>query len=311
MLYTHKKIIIGVPVYNEKQFIRATLDSLAAQTYKDFLVLIADNASDDGSSDICREFAANDKRFLYYRQQTNIGASKNFQFIYENTDSPYLMWLGAHDLIAPEYLEQQLKILDNDPGIALAYSRVTWIDELGNITRETNGGEFVHNDESGLVRYLKTVKGPWGECTAFNGIIRRTALPGIKFFAFAGPDQYILTKIQFYGKFYRNQKSIYLRREFKIRNTNYFERITGKKTALINTKKNDFNPLAFQQIKDYWILEINLVKKIIKFPSLIIALEKGYGLWIGQIRNIILGFLFNMSPMWLIKYYRDIKNKNI
>ena len=283
MKYSHNKVVIGVPIYNESQFIRATLDSLTAQTYDNFLVLIADNSSNDGSSEICREFVKKDNRFIYYCHKSNIGSCENFQFIYENSNSQYLMWLGGHDLIAPEYLETQIKILDSNPDIVLAYSRVNRIDELGNIIRESSGGEFVYTDDSGLTRYLKTASGPVTEATAVNGIFRRTALRGMKFYKFYGPDLFLLTKAQFYGKFYRTEKPIYLRRCFNTRDSDYLERITGKiaKRKIKTSLSNPF-PLVFAQIADFISLEIALKDKIINLPKLI------YGLFMARILNDLL-----------------------
>ena len=281
MKYSHNKIVVGVPLYNESRFIRATLDSLIYQTYDNFLVLIADNSSNDGSSEICREFVKKDNRFILYCHKSNIGSCENFQFIYENSNSQYIMWLGGHDLIAPEYLETQIQILDSNPDIVLAYSRVTRIDEFGNTIRESSGGEFIYNDDSGLSRYLKTASGPVTEATAFNGVFRRTALHGIKFYKFYALDLFILTKAQFYGKFYRTEKPIYIRRCFNKRDSDYLERMTGKRAKRKIKITNPF-PLFFAQIADFISLEITLKEKMINLPKLI------YGLFMARIMKDLL-----------------------
>lgn len=295
-MHFDKSLIIGVPLYNEMPYIQATLESLASQSHQDFLVLIADNNSDDGSSEICCDFVKLDPRFLYYRQETNIGASANFRYLFENTDSPYFMWLGAHDILHPNYIETQLKALESGPNIALAYSRTTWIDESGNIIRTTSGGEFVHNYDNPLTRYLKTARGPWEECTAVNGIFRRSALRGVKFFSFAGPDHYILTRAQFFGKFFRTESPIYFRREFATRRINYLERISGTPTEDSTADSASMVPLAFEQIKDYLALDIRPLEKIINFPKLLLSFEIAYQLYTTPIRRALKRGLFLLAP---------------
>ena len=71
---TTPRVFIGLPVYNGARFLAAALDSLLAQSYRDFTLLISDNASTDETPQICAEFVARDPRVRYVRQPTNIGA---------------------------------------------------------------------------------------------------------------------------------------------------------------------------------------------------------------------------------------------
>ena len=68
-------LTIYLPVYNEQNYLSESLDSLLAQTYPDFELIISDNASVDGIDAICRDYAARDSRIRYVRQQVNIGAA--------------------------------------------------------------------------------------------------------------------------------------------------------------------------------------------------------------------------------------------
>ena len=56
------RVSIAVPVYNGERYLRESLDGLLAQTFTDFELVIADNASTDGTETICREYAARDPR---------------------------------------------------------------------------------------------------------------------------------------------------------------------------------------------------------------------------------------------------------
>src|SRR2546421_5586268 len=70
---------IGMPVYNGAQFISQSLDSLLKQTFSDFEIIICDNASEDATQAICREYARRDSRIRYYRNPANLGAGWNYR----------------------------------------------------------------------------------------------------------------------------------------------------------------------------------------------------------------------------------------
>lgn len=64
-MFQHSKVVIGIPVFNEENYIAQTLKSLQNQSYHDFIAVISDNASTDHSGLICREFCERDSRFVY------------------------------------------------------------------------------------------------------------------------------------------------------------------------------------------------------------------------------------------------------
>ena len=103
-------ISIGMPVYNGSIFIREALDLLLAQTYRDFELIISDNASTDETEDICREYAMKDARIRYIRQDQNLGAVANFKFVLNQAVGKYFMWAAADDRWAPSFVEKLLQI---------------------------------------------------------------------------------------------------------------------------------------------------------------------------------------------------------
>src|ERR1017187_2035195 len=89
-------VSIGMPVYNGEEYIRRALDSLLAQTFTDFELIISDNASSDATPEICTAYAKADLRIRHVRQQTNMGPSRNFSFLAKEARGKYFMW-AAHD----------------------------------------------------------------------------------------------------------------------------------------------------------------------------------------------------------------------
>ena len=85
-------VSIGVPVYNGDNYLEATLDSILDQTFKDFELVICDNASTDRTEAICRNFAASDPRVRYHRQPRNFGAAPNYNDVYHRSRGKYFKW---------------------------------------------------------------------------------------------------------------------------------------------------------------------------------------------------------------------------
>jgi len=108
-------VTIGMPVYNGGSDLRHVLDSLLAQTFTDFILLISDNASTDDTSAICQAYAQADPRIRYVRQKQNIGAEANFRYVFLAAKSRYFMWAAADDTRSPDFLELNYSFLENNP----------------------------------------------------------------------------------------------------------------------------------------------------------------------------------------------------
>jgi glycosyltransferase involved in cell wall biosynthesis len=99
------KVSIGLPVFNGESFLEESLNSLLGQTYKDFELIISDNASTDSTADIIARYKALDPRIRYVRQPRNIGASENFLFVLSQARSELFMWASHDDIWEEDWLE--------------------------------------------------------------------------------------------------------------------------------------------------------------------------------------------------------------
>ncbi len=104
-----------MPVFNEERVIRRSLDTVLAQTFGDFELIISDNASTDRTEKICREYAGKDARIKYIRQPVNIGFAKNFEFVLEHADGQFFTWWAADDTRSPDFVEVNVSFLLEHP----------------------------------------------------------------------------------------------------------------------------------------------------------------------------------------------------
>jgi glycosyltransferase involved in cell wall biosynthesis len=137
------KITLGLLVYNGERYLGQTIDSLLSQTYGDFDLLVSDNASTDGTEDICRSYTALDRRIAYVRQRENIGATANFNYLASRASTDYFKWCAADDLIAPAYLANCVEFLESRPDFVLCHSNTRTIgfdnSELPNDIIKSSG----------------------------------------------------------------------------------------------------------------------------------------------------------------------------
>jgi glycosyltransferase involved in cell wall biosynthesis len=121
------KLTIGMPVYNNAQTLPAALDSLLAQRFKDFRIVISDDASSDDTAAIAEHYAARDSRVTVIRQRKNLGYTRNFSFVLDQAETPYFMWAAGDDRWAPDYAAANIAALDADPSLAASVSRAEFV----------------------------------------------------------------------------------------------------------------------------------------------------------------------------------------
>lgn len=118
----HNELVsIGMPVFNDIQYIERALKSILNQTYGNFELIISDDGSSDGSADVCKQYAANDNRIKYIRQKHNIGISKNMMFLLAEARGDYFMWAADDDLWDPEFIDVLKKGLEENQDAIMAF----------------------------------------------------------------------------------------------------------------------------------------------------------------------------------------------
>lgn len=226
VLVRHPVLVIGLPAYNEERHLQRAIESLIAQTWTDFAVLISDNASTDSTAAIAQAAVEADSRFHYYRQDANIGGSGNFNFLRRATDSPFIMWLGAHDAVEPMFLAKCLHLLLSDPSVSLAYTHTQWIDDAGKRLHVTTSPGADRMPDHPIARFVLTMRRiEW--CTEINNVIRRDFLDALDFENVYGCDLIMLSHLAYRGPFRCVAEPLYLRwRREADTEAAYMERLT-------------------------------------------------------------------------------------
>ena len=118
------KLSIGLPIYNGELFIERALESILAQTFTDFELIISDNGSTDSTQEICQNFSKKDNRIRIFKQEKNIGVHRNFYFLLSQAKGEYFAWTAVDDYLDKDFMEKNLKVLESDSSI---------VSSIGNI----------------------------------------------------------------------------------------------------------------------------------------------------------------------------------
>jgi Glycosyl transferase family 2 len=124
-----KLISIIIPVYNVERYVAQTLESVLAQTYAHFEVLIIDDESSDRSIEICRQYSDPRIRII---QQKNRGLAGARNTGIRNAKGDYIALLDSDDLWLPQKLEKHVAHLERSPEVGISFSRSAFIDEAGS-----------------------------------------------------------------------------------------------------------------------------------------------------------------------------------
>lgn len=174
------RVSVFLPVFNGAGKLRRQLESMAAQTFKDFIVTIIDNASEDETPQIAQEFADRYPNFHYIRNRKNLGFHFSYmKGFYLSSDYEFMVYASHNDCWHPEYLEKCVRALDDNPKASIAYSWCQFLDREGRPASifgpdqpsEPYKDDFDLTSQNGAERFM-TIIGQLGMCTAFYGVIR-------------------------------------------------------------------------------------------------------------------------------------------
>lgn len=210
------RLSIGLPVYNGEDFLERAIETLLAQTYTDFELVICDNASTDRTDEICRAFAARDARIRYHRNERNLGAMGNFCRVFELSSGELFKWAAHDDEHEPEFLARCVAALDADPTVVLVYTQFRAIDEHeATLGIRSTGLDTASCRVARRFRELVRQDYP---CVACYGVVRSEVMRRTRMLQnYADCDRVLLAEIGLEGRILELAEPLFVRREHRNR----------------------------------------------------------------------------------------------
>lgn len=205
-------VSIGLPVYQAERYLPEALDSVLRQSYEDFELVISDNASSDGTEEICRGYAARDGRIRYSRTAVNRGIAWNFNQVVHLSTGDLFKWMSHDDRWHPQMLELSLGVASEaPPGVVLWYPKTVFIDEEGRVTGPYDD-RLDLRDPSPAVR-LEQLLVNLRRCNAVFGLMPRGRLLSTRLMgAYPRADRVLLAELVLRGQFWELPEELFFRR---------------------------------------------------------------------------------------------------
>lgn len=163
-------VSIIVPTYNRCEFVQQAIDSVLAQTFQDFELIVVDDGSTDGTGDVLKTRYGG--KIIYIWQENQGGPVARNTGI-SSAKGKYIALLDSDDFWLPEKLSRQVPVLENNPEVAVVLCQAWYVDNKGQRLGEQPLGVNTRSSDFSVEKLLLYNKIPAGSTTA---LIRRSVL---------------------------------------------------------------------------------------------------------------------------------------
>jgi glycosyltransferase involved in cell wall biosynthesis len=205
------KVSIGLPVFNGEKYLEGALRCLLNQSYEDFELIISDNASTDATEAICQDYAAKDPRIRYSRNDTNIGASRNYNRVFHLASGEFFKWASYDDECQSSLVRRCLEVFEQSaPSTVLVFSKAEVIDEVGRVLY-TSEDRVSSSSDSPFKRLARVV---WSSGIGHSlwGLIRSDALRRTRLMGCVEADHILLAELALLGELIEIPEMLYRQR---------------------------------------------------------------------------------------------------
>lgn len=166
------KVTVGIPTFNRAAWLREAIESVLAQSFRDFRLIVSDNASDDDTPDVVRSFS--DKRIDYLRSEYNVGSLGNINRLVALADTEYLLLLPDDDILYPGHLGAAVELLERAPTAGLVHTAFDQIDVQSRVMGRIDpvACHSLTTIERGDLALERLMVSTWGLC--FTSTVYRT-----------------------------------------------------------------------------------------------------------------------------------------
>jgi len=197
MTVTRPLVSVGLPTYNRADDLRHAIESVLSQNYPHLELIISDNASTDGTQQMCEEYVRRDTRVVYHRQPTNRGPHENFERALAESHGEFFMWLGDDDWLEQEdYILRCVEFISRNNDCELVCGRVRYFRD-GELCFDQD--EMNLTQESAFERVLDYFRRV-GMNGVFYGLMRRTSAKEVSLIECLGGDWLFVARLAARGK---------------------------------------------------------------------------------------------------------------
>ncbi len=192
-------VSIGMPAYNSASTLRAAIDCLLNQSFRDFELIVSDNASTDETWSIIQEYADRDSRVVGLRQPHNIGANGNYTAVFCASTGRYFKWASSNDWCAPGFLASCVEHLEANPDVAMVGPRTRLFFETPTDARDYPS-DISLEDTNPVERFIRLSQ-TLALNNVMNGLVRKEILDSTRLIEhYPGADIVLVGHIALLGK---------------------------------------------------------------------------------------------------------------
>ena len=256
------KISVIIPVYMAENYLRPCIDSVLAQSYENFELLLIDDGSTDSSGAICDEYAKTDKRITVYHRQ-NQGVSKTRNFGMQHASGEYILFVDADDLIQPAYIEKLYGAMPEGDANAVSMCRFQMLE--GSIISDTHESllNFCAQTDSLFERFLNPLvtRKIYGTCWRVLFPKRLLEQYSITFFhcKIAEDMLFFMEVISHCSQISVCDEPLYLYRQFDNSSShrNYITNYLPDRLAYLEKLQQILSQLSLDQVQRQWLLSFS------------------------------------------------------
>jgi glycosyltransferase involved in cell wall biosynthesis len=290
-------VSIGMPIYNAEECLALAVESLLAQDYPNFELIISDNASRDRTEEICREFRRRDPRIRYIRQRQNQGSPANFEFVAREARGEYFMWAAHDDLWHPSYVSRCLAKLQSTPSAVLACSEINFINAAGLPNEEWTAKNFKNTHTEGFtpeqrVHQLISVCGWFSIYGVMPVEVTRQLSLGL---SVHGWDVVLILELLLMGDIVKVPEALFSYRFVKQKTAQDHQDAFNSESNPIAATKTPFAGLAADLLRTVYRSDLPLETKSAIFADFIATLTSANDYWRRQIEEELIGAAASLS----------------
>jgi glycosyltransferase involved in cell wall biosynthesis len=222
------RVVLGMPLFNPGANLIEAVESLMAQTFEDFALVIVDDCSIDASAERLGRYLERDDRLRYVVNRRRLGMIGNWRRCFEvgrelYGDFPYYAWVSDHDAWHPRWLAELVATLERDPDIVLAYPRAVTtaaMDEVDAKTWLRPGVSFETTGETNVRRRAARAQRGMQAGNMIYGLFRSEVVEQSGIFrTVLEPDRLLVFEASLRGQFAQVPEVLFYRRRFGFKPT--------------------------------------------------------------------------------------------